>query len=76
MLKDVGSFSKDNTQVEETNWVFVFEPTANAELNVATWCRVMAGVSYRITTGVTQVGLGNSDFTGLSASLTVKLGSF
>ncbi|MGE5805390.1 MAG: hypothetical protein ACM34M_06320 [Ignavibacteria bacterium] len=75
-LKDVGSFSKNNTQVEETDLTFVLEPAANAELNVTDWCRVMAGVSYRITTGVTQVGLKNSDFTGLAASLTAKFGSF
>jgi hypothetical protein len=75
-LKDAGSFSKNNTQVEETDWAFVLEPTANAELNVTDWCRVMAGVSYRIATGVTQVGLKNGDFTGLAASLTVKFGSF
>jgi hypothetical protein len=75
-LKDVGSFSKNNTQVEETDLAFVLEPTADAELNVSEWCRVMAGVSYRITTGVTQVGLRNRDFTGLAASLTVKFGSF
>jgi hypothetical protein len=76
LLKDPGSFSKENTQVQETNWTFVFEPAANVEVNVASWCRVMGGVSYRVTTGVTQVGLGNKDFTGLAASLTLKLGSF
>ena len=76
LLKDVGSFSKENTQVQETNFAFVFEPTANVELNVARWCRIMAGASYRVTTGVTQVGLGNNDFTGLAASLTIKFGSF
>jgi len=76
LLKDMGSFSKDNTQVEETDLVFVLEPAVNAELNVTEWCRVMIGVSYCITTGVTQVSLRNRDFTGLTASLTVKFGSF
>ncbi|MBP1648151.1 MAG: hypothetical protein H6Q30_1596 [Bacteroidetes bacterium] len=72
-------FVKDraqDTQVDETDLAFVFEPTANAELNLTTWCRIMAGVSYRIVAGVTQIGLTNRDFTGPSASLTVKFGSF
>jgi hypothetical protein len=75
-LKDEGSFSKDNTQVEENNWVLVLEPAVNLELNVTDWCRVMAGISYNIVSGVTKIGLGNSDFSGITATLTVKLGSF
>lgn len=65
-----------DTQVDETDLAFVFEPAANVELNLTTWCRVMAGASYRITAGVTQLGLRNRDFTGPSASLTIKFGSF
>jgi hypothetical protein len=76
LLKDVGSFSKSSTQVEESDLAFVFEPAANVEVNITTWCRALLGVSYRIVTGVTQVGLGNGDFTGPSASLTIKFGSF
>jgi hypothetical protein len=75
-LKDVGSFGKNNTQVEETDLTFVLEPAANVELNLTDWCRVMAAISYRFTTGVSQVGLSNNDFTGPAVSLTVKFGSF
>jgi len=74
-VKDVGT-GKSDTQVDETDLAFVFEPAANAELNVTNWCRVMAGASYRITAGITQVGLSNKDFAGLTASLTIKFGSF
>ena len=75
-VKDVGPVSTNATQVDETDLAFVFEPAANAELNVTSWCRITAGVSYRIVAGVTLVGLSNGDFTGPAATLTVKFGNF
>jgi hypothetical protein len=56
--------------------VVVFEPAVNAELNVTSWFRLNAGVSYRVATGVNQEGLRNRDFSGLAAAVTFKFGGF
>ena len=74
--KDVGPFFKSTEQAGETKFMFVLEPAANAELNIKTWFRLNAGISYRLVLGVTQPGLKNSDFTGLNATLTFKFGTF
>jgi len=75
-VKDVGPVSRSNQQTGETGFFFVLEPAVNAELNVTKWFRLNAGVSYRFVTGVSQVGLKDQDFTGLTATLTFKFGSF
>jgi hypothetical protein len=73
---DEGDTEESNEQVGESDFVMVIEPAINAELNVTTWFRLNAGVSYRIVAGVDQVGLDNSDFSGPAASLTFKFGRF
>jgi hypothetical protein len=75
-VKDVGPVSQSNEQVGETDFMFILEPAVNAELNVMTWFRLNAGVSYRIAVGVSQVGLKNSDFSGITVTLTFKFGTF
>jgi hypothetical protein len=56
---------------------FVVEPSINAELNLTTWMRLGAGVSYRYVTGIDElVGIANSDLSGPSGSITLKFGSF
>ncbi len=72
------AFAGNVAAQEETlfKFVFVLEPAVNAELNVTTWFRLNAGVSYRFVTGVTQVGLDNGDFSGPTATLTFKFGTF
>ncbi len=56
--------------------VFVFEPGINAELNVTTFFRIDAGVSYRLVTGTDIAGLKNSDLGGPAAGLAFKFGAF
>jgi hypothetical protein len=73
---DEGDTEESDQQVGESDFVVVVEPAINAELNVTTWFRLNAGVSYRMVTGVDQEGLDNSDFSGPSASLTFKFGRF
>jgi hypothetical protein len=75
-VKDVGPVNRSNEQAGETNFVFVLEPAVNAELNVTTWCRLNAGASYRLVTGVSQSGLKNRDLNGVTATLTFKFGNF
>lgn len=55
---------------------FVFEPSANIELNIISFFRINAGVSYRFISGANLDDLQNSDLAGPAASLTLKFGSF
>ena len=56
---------------------FVLEPEANVELNVVTFFRVCAGVSYRFAIGVSGPGgLNDAALSGLSANLFFKFGHF
>lgn len=75
-VKDVGPVTESNEQVGETDFMFVWEPAVNAELNVTTWFRLNAGVSYRLVTGISQEGLENRDFCGMAATVTFKFGKF
>ena len=75
-VKDVGPVSESNEQVGETDFLFVWEPAVNTELNITTWFRLNAGVSYRLVTGVNQEGLENRDFCGMAATVTFKFGKF
>jgi hypothetical protein len=75
-VKDVGPVTESNEQAGETDFMFILEPAANAELNVTSWFRLNAGVSYRLVTGVGQVGLTESDFNGMTGTITFKFGKF
>ncbi len=55
---------------------FVFEPSLNAELNVISFLRLNAGISYRFVSGINLDDLKDSDFAGPSAVLTLKFGKF
>ena len=75
-VKDVGNVTDSNEQAGETDFVLVIEPAVSAEMNVTTWFRLNLGVSYRLVTGVEQDQLDDSDFSGASAALTFKFGTF
>jgi hypothetical protein len=55
---------------------FVFEPAVNVEVNIASFFRLNAGVSYRVISGVDFDALENSDLAGPAAVLTLKFGKF
>ncbi len=55
---------------------FVVEPCVELMLNVATFFRIGAGVSYRYVNGIDWEGLSDSDISGLSATVTFKFGKF
>ncbi|MFO7445730.1 MAG: hypothetical protein R6W90_05150 [Ignavibacteriaceae bacterium] len=55
---------------------FVFEPAVNMELNIYSFFRLNAGISYRMVSGVDFDTLENSDLSGPSATLTLKFGKF
>jgi len=55
---------------------FVLEPSAGVELNIISFFRVNAGVSYRFISGADFDDLKNKDLAGVSAFLTLKFGKF
>lgn len=59
-----------------TDAFFVFEPAVNAELNIISFMRISAGLSYRFISGATLDSISNSDLDGPSAVLTFKFGKF
>lgn len=75
-VKDVGPVSESNEQAGASDLVGVFEPGVGAELNVTTWFRLDAGVSYRMVGGAGQAGLSNQDLAGVAGILTFKFGRF
>lgn len=64
-------FEEDNN-----NPFFVFEPVLNVELNVASFFRIAAGAGYRFTSGITDFGFSDSDFSGFTGTITFKFGGF
>jgi len=63
---------------EIPNWdaFFIVEPGLNAEVNIARFFRIDAGVGYRFVSGVERIGLANGDIGGPAISLTFKFGKF
>lgn len=55
---------------------FVFEPTANAIVNFASFFRAGAGVGYRFVNGARVPGLSDASLSGIAATVTFKFGSF
>ena len=55
---------------------FVFEPAINVEINIMSFFRINAGVTYRFISGLHYSDLQNSDLAGFSGALTLKFGSF
>ena len=56
--------------------IFVLEPAATFELNVARFFRTGLAVSYRWVRGVESAGIGNADLSGVMGSLVLKFGKF
>lgn len=70
------NYDDGNEHKGPTDAVFVLEPAANIELNVASFFRINAGASYRMVSGVNLEGLKNSDLSGPSMNLALKFGVF
>jgi hypothetical protein len=66
----------DDQDDDDFDGFFILEPAASVELNVIPLLRANFGVSYRMVSGVEYYGLKDSDFSGLSANLTLKFGKF
>ncbi len=55
---------------------FVFEPTANVEINVLTFMRVAVGGGYRLVVGPESEEVASSDLSGMVARFTLAFGEF
>ena len=55
---------------------FVINPEVNIEINIVSFFRINAGAGYRFISGIDSDTLQNEDFSGFSAALTLKFGSF
>ena len=69
-------FYSGNYEDKQSSTVFVFEPEVNVELNVTTFFRLNAGISYRLVTGTDLAGLKNNDLSGPAVNLIFKFGAF
>jgi hypothetical protein len=60
----------------ETDGFFLMEPSFNIDLNVTSWFRLGAGVSYRLALGLDMGEISSSDLGGPSGQIIFKFGSF
>ncbi|MDZ7773130.1 MAG: hypothetical protein U5K31_10410 [Balneolaceae bacterium] len=67
---------EDDEVLGDYQTYFLLEPAANLELNVASFFRIAAGVSYRLTSGIDKAGFDDGHFSGLTGKLTLKFGAF
>ena len=55
---------------------FVFEPAINIEMNITTFFRINAGLSYRFTEGAEYQAIADNNLSGFNGILTFKFGNF
>lgn len=60
----------------ENSTFFVVEPAAQLEFNITSYLRVATGVSYRWVTGLELMNVSDSDLSGLTGVLSVRVGRF
>jgi hypothetical protein len=60
----------------ETDQFFLLEPSFNMDLNITSWFRLGAGVSYRLALGLDMDIISSSDISGPSGQIIFKFGSF
>jgi hypothetical protein len=58
------------------NAFFIAEPAVNVDLNVTSWFRLSAGMSFRLISGVESSASSNHNLKGPSGMLTLRFGSF
>jgi hypothetical protein len=67
----------DDRRYGGTDVLFVVEPAVHAEINMTSWFRIMAGVSYRYVSGLDELrGIDTDDLRGIAGNLTFKFGAF
>jgi len=71
-----GDYLDNEGSFDNTSPFFALEPEAGIELNITTFFRINAGVSYLYINGVDKFNLTGDDFSGPSAYLIFKFGKF
>jgi len=67
----------DEDNFEANDNIFVASPEVGLELNVFRWFKIAGAVGYRSVSGVDNItGQSNSDFSGMTGTLTFRLGGF
>ncbi|MDX2301202.1 MAG: hypothetical protein NW226_00325 [Microscillaceae bacterium] len=69
-------FDWDEGDLIDDQLIWVIEPGVNAELNVANFFRLGAGLSYRFTEDVELINTKASGFRGMNYNITLKFGRF
>ncbi len=70
------SASNERDDFDRSDEIFIAEPSLNAELNITSWLRGIAGVSYRAAFDLSIAGLDDSDMSGPAGMLAVRFGKF
>jgi len=55
---------------------YVLEPEVNVQVNVTEHFRVMTGISYRLLTDFSHLGISDGDLRGFSGTLALQFGAF
>ncbi len=68
----------DNNGINNGDRIFVVTPEAGVEVNLFRWLRLAGTVGYRQVNGVNNAisGLTNSDVSGVTGGLTLRIGGF
>ncbi|GJQ61925.1 MAG: hypothetical protein SCALA702_09780 [Melioribacteraceae bacterium] len=74
-ISDGDYFDNEGT-FDNSDSFFALEPEVSLDLNVTSFFRVGAGISYLYVSGVDRYGLEDSDFSGPSLFLDFKFGKF
>jgi len=67
---------RDRRGSDDDDAVFVFEPSAMVEVNLAPFARVGLGASYRFVGDVDLPGIRDKDLRGVSGAVTIRVGKF
>ena len=73
--KDYSNDYEDEVDYNSSSF-FVLEPGINMVLNISSYFRIGAGITYRYVNGVEYENLTNADLSGVSGEIVFKFGSF
>lgn len=66
----------DDSDYDENEAFFALEPEINVEVNITTFARISAGISYLYISNLDRFGFTENDFDGFSGNITVTFGQF
>jgi len=75
LTKDYTSNNSSNTQHSDDK-LFIIEPGANLNINIASYAELVLSLSYRLVNGSSHQTLSDSDLSGASITASVMFGRF